>query len=293
MLRGAEHSLAATMIRNFLRSTLEAATNEKRSIIKISDKCAGEMVRDALEEFAFAEFDDGWAKIAVRAVGDLASLRDMVQQSATEEIDGPLAGAAQQALETAVASNDAATVAAVESRFWPAKVLGAGLPTFIISIRAEWAQYFFDNDLAAQLLFRSREELLLGIEGVYYCSSKHRHLTAPARILWYVSRGSKGDGSMTIKACSRLEEVVMGKPKELFKRFRRLGIFEWKDVFNTANNDLTNDILGFRFSMTERFTHPFPLDRLEAIGIRQPLLGPRRISDEQFATIYSYGCALS
>jgi hypothetical protein len=98
---------------------------------------------------------------------------------------------------------------------------------------------------------------------------------------------------MTIKACSRLEEVVIGKPKELFKRFRRLGIFEWKDVFNTANNDLTNDILGFRFSMTERFTHPFPLDRLEAIGIRQPLLGPRRISDEQFATIYSYGCALS
>jgi GNAT superfamily N-acetyltransferase/predicted nucleic acid-binding protein len=293
MLRGAEHTLAATMIRNFLRSTLEAATKEKRSIIKVSDKCAGEMVREALAEFAFAEFDDGWAKIAVRAVGDLASLREMVRQSATEEIDGSLAGAAQQALETAVAPNDAATVAAVESRFWPAKVMGAGLPTFIISIRAEWAQHFFDNDLAAQLLFRSREELLLGIEGVYYCSAKHRHLTAPARILWYVSRGSKGDGSMTIKACSRLEEVVIGKPKELFKRFRRLGIFEWKDVFDTANNDLTNDILAFRFSMTERFTQPFTLDRLEAIGIRQPLLGPRRISDEQFATIYSYGCALS
>ena len=293
MLRGTEHALAATMIRNFLRSTLEAATKEKRSRIKVSDKCAGEMVREALAEFAFAEFDDGWAKIAARTVGDLASLRDVVRQSSIEEAGGPLAEAAQQALETAAASNDIATVAAVEARFWPAKVMGAGLPTFIISIRAEWAQHFFDNDLAAQLLFRSREELLLGIEGVYYCSAKHRHLTAPARILWYVSRGSKGDGSMTIKACSRLEEVVIGKPKELFKRFRRLGIFEWKDVFNTADNDLTNDILAFRFSMTERFNQPFTLDRLEAIGIRQPLLGPRRISDEQFATIYSYGCALS
>ena len=32
---------------------------------------------------------------------------------------------------------------------------------------------------------------------------------------------------MTIKACSQLEEVVIGKPKELFRRFQRLGIYEW------------------------------------------------------------------
>jgi hypothetical protein len=143
------------------------------------------------------------------------------------------------------------------------------------------------------LLFGTRDELLLGIEGVYYCSAQHRHLCAPARILWYVSKGNDGAGSMSIKACSRLEEVVIGKPKELFKRFRRLGVFQWKDVFQIAKNDTANDILAFRFTMTERFSKPFFLHQLEELDIRQPLLAPRRISDAQFATIYSHGSALT
>jgi ribosomal protein S18 acetylase RimI-like enzyme len=293
MLRGAEHGLAATMVRNFLRATLEAATRDKRSLIKLSDQAAGAMVMEALAEFGFAEVDGGWAKIAVRAMGDFGGLREAVRQGTAGEAGKSLAEAAQKAVEAAALSNNADAAAAVESRFWPAKVLGAGLPTFMVSIRSEWAQHFFDNDLAGQLLFGSRNDLLLGVEGVYYCSPKHRHVTAPARILWYVSRGSEGDGSMSIKACSRLEEVVIGKPKELFKRFRRLGVFEWKDVFKAAKNDITNDILALRFSMTERFPQPFSLDRLEAMDIRQPFLAPRRVSDEQFTTIYSYGCALA
>ncbi len=44
--------------------------------------------------------------------------------------------------------------------------------------------------------------------------------------------------------------------------------------------------------LTERFSKPFPLDRLESLDIRHPLLSPRRISDAQFATIYSHGCDL-
>ncbi len=144
----------------------------------------------------------------------------------------------------------------------------------------------------SQLLFGTREELLLGIEGVYYCSAQHRHLAAPARILWYVSKGNDGAGSMSVKACSRLEDVVVGKPKELFKRFRRLGVFQWEDVFQAAKNDLTNDLLAFRFSMTERFTKPISLHQLDALDIRQPLLAPRRISDAQFASIYAWGCDL-
>jgi len=35
---------------------------------------------------------------------------------------------------------------------------------------------------------------------------------------------------LSVKACSRLEEAIIGKPKELFRRFKRLGVYEWKDV---------------------------------------------------------------
>lgn len=293
MLRAAEHGLAATMLRNFLRATLEAATQEGRKVVVVSDVNSGEDALEAVAEFGFVETTGKWVKTTLRSLGGFAALRSAAQATTALIPDESLAEATRLAIDAAEASKNAEVVAALEAHFWPAKVIGTNLPTFIVAIRAEWAQHFFDDDLASQLLFGTREELLLGIEGVYYCSAQHRHLTAPARILWYVSKGNDGAGSMSIKACSRLEEVVVGKPKELFKRFRRLGIFQWKDVLQAAKNDLTNDILAFRFSMTERFSKPFPLDQLEALDIRQPLLAPRRISDEQFSTIYSHGCALT
>ena len=293
-LRATEHTLGPTMVRNFLRATLEAATRESRNFVVISDTGTGQAELEALVEFGFVETGGKWAKPTFRMVGDLGALRQAVFASTTAMSDKPLVEAIRLAIEAAEGTTTTPEViAAIESRFWPAKVTSSTLPTFIVSIRAEWAQHFFDDELASQFLFGTREELLLGIEGVYYCSAHHRHLTAPARILWYVSKGNDGAGSMSIKACSRLEEVVIGKPKEVFKRFRRLGVFQWKDVFQASKNDLTNDILAFRFSMTERFSKPFPLDRLEALDVRQPLLAPRRISDAQFATIYSHGCDLA
>ena len=293
ILRGADHSLAPTMVRNFLRTTLEAATREDRNLVVVSDLGFGKVELEAVVEFGFFKIDGKWVKTTLRFLGGFDALR-----SATETVIATIPGkslteATQRAIEEAETSNNPDTAAALESRFWPAKIIGSALPTFIVSIRSEWAQHFFDDELASQFLFGTREDLLLGIEGVYYCSAHHQHLAAPARILWYVSKGKDGFGSMSIKACSRLEEVAVGKPKELFKRYRRLGVYQWKDVFQAANKDITNDILAFRFSMTERFLKPFALSRLEEIGIRQPLLAPRRISDAQFSTIYSFGCGLS
>lgn len=293
MLRSTDHSLAPTMVRNFLRATLEAATREKRSLVVVSDMGAGVSELEALIEFGFVEIAGKWVKTTLRLLGTFHALRTAVETATSTIPDETLAEVSRLAIEAAETSDDPKAVAMLEARFWPAKVTVSALPTFIVSIRAEWAQHFFDDDLASQFLFGTRDELLLGIEGVYYCSAKHRHLTAPARILWYVSKGNEGEGSMSIKACSRLEEVVIGKPKELFKRFRRLGVYQWKDVFQTAKKDLARDLLAFRFSMTERFSKPFPLDRLEALDIRHPLLSPRLISDAQFATIYSHGCDLT
>jgi GNAT superfamily N-acetyltransferase len=156
----------------------------------------------------------------------------------------------------------------------------------------QWAQHFFDAELGSQMLFGLREDLHLGVEGVYYRSTENNNLTVPGRVLWYVSKDT-GDGSMTIKACSQLEEVVIGKPKELFRRFQRVGVYEWRDVYEAAGKDISNDIVAFRFRMTERFKNPVSMDALETLGIRGPFMSPRKISDSQFASIYTKGYALT
>jgi len=292
VLRRAGHPMAATMLRNFLRACLAAAAHENRPVVKVSETQLTDEDKDILAEFGFIVCGNVWAKIALRAVGDLEVLR----QAATDlKLDGNLEPARQSALSSISAATelqDASAFASIERQLWPAKLIEPSLPTFIISIWPQWAQHFFDADLGSQLLFGLREDLHLGVEGVYYRSTENNNLSVPGRVLWYVSKGS-GDGSMAIKACSQLEEVVVGKPKELFRRFQRLGIYEWRDVYATAGNDITKDIVAFRFRMTERFNIPVGMNELESLGIRGPFMSPRKISETQFASIYAKGHTLS
>src|SRR5439155_15453757 len=95
--------------------------------------------------------------------------------------------------------------ATIEKVLWPAKLADAPLGTFVVPIQAQWAQHFFDSDLGSELLFGLKDDLHLGIEGAYYCSKRHTILQHPGRVLWYVSKGTEGRGSMTVKACSRIE----------------------------------------------------------------------------------------
>ena len=284
--------MAATMLRNFLRACLAAAANENRSIVKVAETRLTEEDKEILGEFGFAVCGNVWAKIALRAVGSLEVLHQAV---AGLKLDATLEPAKQSALNsitTATELCEASGFAAIERQLWPAKLIDPGLPTFIVSIWPQWAQHFFDADLGSQLLFGLREDLHLGVEGVYYRSIENNNLTVPGRVLWYVSKGS-GDGPMTIKACSQLEEVVVGKPKELFRRFQRLGVYEWRDVYATAGNDIANDIVAFRFRMTERFKTPVGTNLLESLGVKGPFMSPRRISETQFASIYAKGYALT
>ncbi len=292
VLRHSRHPLAATMLRNFLRACLAAAADEGRCVLTVTESCLVNSDKDILSEFGFTLCGRVWAKIALRTVGDVGALRKIVADLA---LDADLETAKRSALGAIIAATNMREVsafAAIERQLWPAKLIESGLPTFIVPIQPQWAQHFFDADLGSQLLFGLREDLHLGVEGVYYRSTENNNLTAPGRVLWYVSKGS-GAGSMAIKACSQLEEIVLGKPKELFRRFQRLGVYEWRDVYAVAGNNISNDIVAFRFRMTERFENAVSIDTLETLGIRGPFMSPRRISDSQFASIYKKGHALT
>lgn len=292
VLRHSKHPMAATMLRNFLRACLAAAADEKRSIVIVTEPRLADIDKNILNEFGFALCGNVWAKIALRSVGNLDLIRKVVTDL---RIDSNLELAkhtALNAINAAAELRNSAACAVIERQLWPAKVIESDVPTFIVSIKPKWAQHFFDAELGSQLLFGLREDLHLGVEGVYYRSAENNNLTVPGRILWYVSKDT-GDGSMTIKACSQLEEVVVRKPKELFRRFQRLGVYEWPDIYEAAGKIISKDIVAFRFRMTERFQKPVDMDTLEGLGIRAPFMSPRKISDSQFASIYTKGYALA
>jgi hypothetical protein len=137
--------------------------------------------------------------------------------------------------------------------------------------------------------------LIFRLENAYYRSSRPRILEAPARILWYVSEGSGNyQGVKSIKASSYLDEIVIDKPKNLYSRFRRLGVFTWEDVYNVAEHDIDQDVMAFRFSKTELFENPIDLSNLRQIWIEDtgaqfnPVTA-RQISPELFFRLYRIG----
>ena len=291
ILRMSRHALAGTLMRNFLRAILTAAASSASHIVDICDPYLQDDIKGILREFGFVPRDGRWSKLTLQAVGPIDEIKYIVCHAEINPSFLDVKYAASADLNVAAASPDSATISAIERQLWPTKVVSPEIPTFIVPIRPEWAQHFFDAELSSQLIFGLREDLHLGVEGVYYRKAGNNNLQSPGRILWYVS-SSGGSGSMTIKACSQLEEVISGKPKDLFRRFQRLGIYQWEDVYATAERDITKQIAAFRFRMTERFKHPVSMAFLKELGIRGPFMSPRRITPSQFAAIYKKGFAL-
>lgn len=190
-----------------------------------------------------------------------------------------------------------ATAVDIERLLWPAKIVDAAIPTFLVPIQPVWAQELFDTKLSDQTLFGALKRLTLNREGVYYRASRPAVLSAPGRILWYVSRAKAGtiQGTSAIRACSRLEEVVVGKPKELFRQFRRLGIYEWKHVMKVVEGSEDQYLMAVRFSDTELFPTPISLEELRAsyktLGKGLMLQSPSRLAPppELFAQLYRLG----
>jgi hypothetical protein len=152
----------------------------------------------------------------------------------------------------------------------------------------------FDHGLAELTLFGANPNLVLNCENIYYRAARPAVMTAPARVLWYVSDDAAYPQSKAVRACSLVEEVVVGKPKDLFRRFRRIGVYEWKDIYALAECDIDTDIMAFRFTKTQPLRRPIPWARLQDIlrretGRANPLLSPVLIPEGCFLQIYRQG----
>jgi predicted nucleic acid-binding protein/GNAT superfamily N-acetyltransferase len=285
LLRLTDHSLAPTVARHLLRSLIE---NASRSVplLRVTDAGLGDETMLALTELGFVHSPQGWWKVSVNHLAVASVLKNVVNELA---LPADLLTTVSIGLDNYMREPSAYSAAQIEKVLWPAKIMDAPLDAFVVPIQAQWAQHFFDSDLGSELLFGLKDDLHLGIEGAYYCSKRNILLQHPGRVLWYVSKGPEGRGSMTVKACSRIEEVFVGKPKDVFKKFSRLGVYQWRDVLNAAGGDVNESLLAFRFSMTERLLKPVSLDALQRIGVIPPIMSPRKITAEQFSAIYTLG----
>ncbi len=291
LLRICAHRLAGTLARSILTELVYNAVREGQSAVAISQPGMEEDLQAALGDMGFLRTEDGWVKLVVAGILPARDLADRIEQLG---LNAP--GVAH--LATMLRSSlDAATTSQIEHILFPGKIADVDMPSFVVPIQADYALELFDARLAKQRLYGAEAELALNPESVYYRSSRQRLPQYPGRILWYVSQNNKFRGTMSIRACSRVAEVGIGKPKPLYKRFRRLGVYEWKDVLKTAKGDIDNDVMAVRFHDTEPL-EPVERDTFQAIlgkhGVKtNNLVSPIRISRDAFNDIYTLGLGSS
>lgn len=186
--------------------------------------------------------------------------------------------------------DDGFGVALAESRFWPLRIRDAGVRSYIVPIQPQWAEHLFDPELASQGLFGADRRLGLAREGVYYRGTRGVRLRAPARILWYVSASPRYEGAKAIRVCSTLNRVETDTAQNLYRRYRRLGVWHWRHVLHKAKGDANRSLMALEFGQSECFRRPVHYDEaVRIIGKSMTFQGPVELSEEAFMEIYELG----
>jgi hypothetical protein len=150
----------------------------------------------------------------------------------------------------------------LERKLFPLKISDLELPCYIIPIKPYWAGQLFDSHISGATIFGADERRIWNFENVYYRSTKPIKELAPARILWYASSDKNTQRSQAVIATSYLDEVMTGKPKDLFKQNKHYGIYEWKNIYELCKQDIETPIRALRFSGTEVFPNPISLSTI-------------------------------
>jgi hypothetical protein len=108
------------------------------------------------------------------------------------------------------------TAAETERALWPAKLTDSDLLHFVLPIQPRWSTELLGYPTP---LTSRRTELALGREQVYYRAAD-RLVTAPARIVWRVSKGG-GRNTSAIIGTSLLDDIQVDTPEKLHGAFSR------------------------------------------------------------------------
>lgn len=290
LLRLVPSPLKETLAHHLSIRIVEEAHKRGVPWVKVTDRFVDEDVAAALGDAGFGTSADGFWRISANVLGCFnevfGAIQDVIRQGGAST---PAAMKLAADVQEKFASDPRSAAARVEQLFWPAKVLGEGLSSWIVPIKRQWAQELVDPTLAKMELFGPDPFLALNREHVYYRSARPSGPTVPGRVLWYVSKDGADDGTMHIRACSRVVDVKVGPATVLFREHEHLGVFIWENVRDLVDRDAHAPVMAFRFADTELFRCPIPLIDAKKAGLRSNLQSPTSISDELFATIYHRG----
>ena len=290
MLRTCAHRLAGTLARTILTDIIFKATRDRQAGVIFAEPNVTNDLHFRLRPTWVSSPFRRALKLVPSGVHPTAAVADWVEEIGSPDVSiAQLAGLLRSTLGPNAASE-------VEHVLWPVKLADAGLPSYIIPIRPEYAQHLFDESLAKQTLFGADIDLALNPESVYYRDARPKVIEAPGRILWYASKDDGFEGSIRIRACSRIAEVCIDKPKVLFKRFQRLGVYKWSDVVQTAKGDYDREIMAVRFHDTEPIG-AIKWDAFQTIlkkhAVFTQLQSPCRIPQHVFNEIYTLALSSS
>lgn len=270
-LRALSGPLTGTLLRRVLADVVESARQQHRCRVTIDDPGPGE-VRHALVHVGFEVGQDGrLVRYTLSGIVGSATVAASIHERLPD-----------------VAVDTSQPAEALEARFWPLKILGAKIPSFVVPIKRYWAAALFDRHLAGQELFGVPEGPALALENVYY-SASNVSIPAGSRILWYVS----GD-VRAVRAVSTSLGTDTDAATRLSSRYHRLGVYRWQDVLKAAKGDPQGRLHAYRFARTELLDRPVPWRRLEDLirrhmGTGNRVPSPLHVPEGLFEEIYRDG----
>ncbi|MGW3890436.1 GNAT family N-acetyltransferase [Micromonospora chokoriensis] len=283
LLRVANQPLADTLARQLLFRLRQSARDAGLPMIQVSDPHLSPQVRLAAVGDGFMEADGTLYGYAIASVG-----------SATEVEQAAITAAREAGLPEPVPLRSrmpAVAAAELERIWWPIKIVDSELPTYLIPIQQPFSTQLLGVPAS---IFPRRDALGISREHVYYRSPGGTRPQAPARLLWYMSKGGHTTQQpAAIIACSQLDEVVAAPSDELYDRFQHLGVWDRSTVHHAARNGITQ---ALRFTNTEIFPRPvarqiFRRLALEHGGPATAPQQPTRIPAALFAALYQEGRA--
>ena len=285
-------SLSSTLFSFVINRLLEEAIYNSCLFIKINDLGLRDLERSALERqyFTKSQNTDVWLKPCHREILSSQAIIQYLNQISTTT---PEYLNVSQFISSCLESQNLLDGMDIERILWPLKIEDYDIPSFIIPIKPEYAKELFDRNLAQENLFGvQRSDLFLSLDRVYYKNPNTNAglKKAPARILWYVS-GSKDNGYSdlsSIRACSQVDNVVIGSPEEVYRKFQYLGYYDIEQVRKCTSKN--NKVMAIKFSHTELLDNPISLKNMnQCLESNAPLQSMRKISQAEFIRLYRLG----
>jgi len=288
---------ATTLFRTLLAGIIEDACRSDTRIVIFEEPFLDPSWMESLCDSGFVPMGSAWVKLSLR----MTDAPDRIAMAIRSTLsDAGLSCEEMLKIADSLSSEsirqEPLDAWEAEHLLWPAKILGCGIPSYVVPIKPAWATDLFDSRLAERVLWGADTDLALNPESVYYRSARNSPFRSVGRVLWYISQSRNDPETMRIRACSRLANVIVGRAKDLFREFRRLGVYSWSDVLKTAKNDPEGRIMALRFDDTECFSHPLKWDVFQEILGRyrkkSNVQSPIEIPESALVELYGRGFAI-